>query len=82
MVEHYRHLRSEDAQRKMNQIRFLERADGRLDAIRFVNPASMTTSDIKEKILTTNEQVSETSSRLSPGKIVSNNVDLSQCVSQ
>ena len=29
MVEHYRHLRSEDAQRKMNQIRFLERAEGR-----------------------------------------------------
>lgn len=29
MVEHYRHLRSEDAQRKMNQIRFLEQADGR-----------------------------------------------------
>ncbi len=27
MVEHYRHLRSEDAQRKMNQIRFLDRAD-------------------------------------------------------
>lgn len=27
MVEHYRHLRSEDAQRKMNQIRFLDRSD-------------------------------------------------------
>lgn len=29
MVEHYRHLRSKDAQRKMNRIRFLERADSR-----------------------------------------------------
>lgn len=33
MVEHYRHLRSEDAQRKMNQIRFLERAEGRPEVI-------------------------------------------------
>jgi integrase len=29
MVEHYRHLRSEDAQRKMNQIRFLDRPEVR-----------------------------------------------------
>jgi integrase len=29
MVEHYRHLRGEDAQRKMSQIRFLDRAEGR-----------------------------------------------------
>lgn len=29
MVEHYRHLRGEDAQRKMNQIRFLDRPESR-----------------------------------------------------
>jgi len=46
MVEHYRHLRSEDAQRKMNQIRFLDRADERSSAPDgFVNPASATASD-------------------------------------
>jgi len=27
MVEHYRHLRSEDAQRKMSQVDFLGRQD-------------------------------------------------------
>ncbi|WP_425614245.1 tyrosine-type recombinase/integrase [Anatilimnocola sp. NA78] len=29
MVEHYRHLRGEDAQRKMSQIRFLDRVESR-----------------------------------------------------
>lgn len=60
MVEHYRHLRSEDARRKMNQIRFLDRADGRPDDVRFVNPASQTASGNKEEIPTTNEGAGET----------------------
>jgi hypothetical protein len=29
MVEHYRHLRDEDAQRKMEQIEFMDREDDR-----------------------------------------------------
>lgn len=60
MVEHYRHLRSEDAQRKMNQIRFLDRADGRPDVISFVKPASQAASGNKENIPTTKEGASET----------------------
>jgi len=68
MVEHYRHLRSEDAQRKMNQIRFLERADGRPDVIRFVNPASTTASGNKENIPTTNEGAGETNGGSAAGQ--------------
>jgi len=65
MVEHYRHLRCEDAQRKMNQIRFLERADGRPEMNR--EPASATASDNQEEICATNIETSETSGRSTAG---------------
>ena len=65
MVEHYRHLRREDAQRKMNQIRFLERVDGRPDMN--CEPASATASGNQEEICATNMETSKTSGRSTAG---------------
>ena len=65
MVEHYRHLRSEDAQRKMNQIQFLERVDGRPDMN--CEPASGTASGNQEETCATNMETSKTSGRSTAG---------------
>ena len=65
MVEHYRHLRSDDAQRKMNQIQFLERVDGRPD--KNCEPASATASGNQEETCATNMETSKTSGRSTAG---------------
>ena len=69
MVEHYRHLRREDAQRKMNQIRFLERGDGRpnMNCQPASASASATASGNQEEICATNMETSKTSGRSTAG---------------